>query len=78
MRRWSGALHEAIIGARQRQGSGTQVIQALQQECQSHNWKMRWQVLKGSSAEVLYRRLGFKPTGKDSLRRQMVWDGTKI
>ncbi|HEV2710698.1 MAG TPA: SMP-30/gluconolactonase/LRE family protein [Edaphobacter sp.] len=28
-------------------------------------------------AERLYRRLGFKVTGEDSLRRQMVWDGAK-
>lgn len=38
---------------------------------------MRLQVLKGSMAERLYRRLGFKVTGEDSLRRQMVWDGAK-
>jgi hypothetical protein len=49
MRRWSGALHEAIIDA-----------------------------MKGSSVEVLYRRPGFRPTGEDSLRKQTVWDGTKI
>ena len=68
----------AITTERQRQGIGTQVIQELQQECISHHWKMSLQVLKDSSAERLYRRLEFRLTGEDSLRRQMVWDGTKI
>ena len=68
----------AIAARMQRQGIATQVIQELQQECLAHDWKMRLQVLKGSSAERLYRRLGFRQTGEDSLRRQMVWDGTKI
>ena len=68
----------AIAQDRQRQGIGTQIIQELQQECMSRHWKMSLQVLKGSSAEHLYRRLGFRLTGEDSLRRQMVWDGTKI
>lgn len=68
----------AIATEKQRQGIGTQVIQNLQQECMTHHWKMRLQVLKDSSAERLYRRLGFRLTGEDSLRRQMVWDGMKI
>ncbi len=68
----------AIAPERQQQGIGTQVIQELQQECMSHHWQMSLQVLKDSSAERLYRRLGFRLTGEDSLRRQMVWDGTKI
>jgi ribosomal protein S18 acetylase RimI-like enzyme len=68
----------AIAPERQRQGIGTQVIQELQRECMSHHWKMTLQVLKGSSAERLYKRLGFRLTGEDLLRRQMVWDGTKI
>lgn len=68
----------AIAAEKQRQGIATQVIQKLQQECLSRDWKMRLQVLKGSSAERLYRRLGFRLTSEDSFRRQMVWDGTKI
>jgi GNAT superfamily N-acetyltransferase len=68
----------AITPEKQRQGIGTQVIQELQQECRSHHWKMSLQVLKGSPAERFYRQLGFRLTGEDSLRRQMVWDGTKI
>lgn len=60
------------------QGIGTKIIQELQQQCLAQSWKMRLQVLKGSSAERLYRRLGFSPASEDSLRRQMVWDGTKI
>lgn len=68
----------AIAPEKQQQGIGTQVIQELQQECMSHHWQMSLQVLKDSSAERLYRRLGFRLTGEDSLRRQMVWDGTKI
>jgi len=68
----------AIAPEKQRQGIGTQVIQELQQECISHHWKMSLHVLKDSSAERLYRRLGFRLSGEDSFRRQMVWDGTKI
>jgi GNAT superfamily N-acetyltransferase len=68
----------AIVREKQRQGFGTQVIQNLQHECAGQNWKMRLQVLKGSPAEELYRRLGFKVTGEDPLRRQMVWDRMKV
>jgi GNAT superfamily N-acetyltransferase len=68
----------AIMPQRQRQGIGSQLIQELQQECRVHQWKMSLQVLKGSSAERLYGRLGFRLTGEDSIRRQMVWDGAKI
>lgn len=68
----------AITTEMQGQGIGTKVIQELQHECLTHGWKMRLQVLKGSSAERLYKRLGFSIKSEDSLRRQMVWDGTKI
>lgn len=68
----------AIVAEKQGQGIGTKMIQELQQECLTQNWKMRLQVLKDTPAERLYRRLGFRLTGEDSLRRQMVWDGTKI
>jgi len=68
----------AIVAEKQRQGFGTQVIQQLQQECGAQGWKMRLQVLKASAAERLYRRLGFKLVGEDSLRRQLVWDGTRV
>jgi len=67
----------AIATEEQGQGFGTQVIRELQHECAARKWEMRLQVLKGSMAERLYRRLGFKVTGEDPLRRQMVWDGTK-
>lgn len=68
----------AIARERQRQGIGTQVIQGLQRQCVAHHWAMTLQVLKGSSAERLYKRLGFRIASEDSLRRQMVWDGTRI
>jgi ribosomal protein S18 acetylase RimI-like enzyme len=68
----------ALMPEHQSQGIGTQVIKKLQQECMAQAWKMKLQVLKGNAAESFYRRLGFKVTGEDSLRRQMVWDGTKI
>ncbi len=67
----------AIAAENQGQGFGTQMIRELQRECSAREWEMRLQVLKGSMAERLYRRLGFKVTGEDPLRRQMVWDGTK-
>jgi ribosomal protein S18 acetylase RimI-like enzyme len=63
-----------IMMERRRQGFGTQVIRELQNECAARDWQMRLQVLKGSPAERLYRRLGFRETGEDSLRRQMIWD----
>jgi GNAT superfamily N-acetyltransferase len=68
----------AITPKNQNRGIGTQVIQKLQQECMAQTWEMKLQVLKGSPAEELYRRLGFKVAGEDSFRRQMVWDGTTI
>lgn len=67
----------AIVTEQQRQGFGTQVIQELQRECTARDWEMSLQVLKDSPAERLYRRLGFKVAGEDSLRRQMVWDRTR-
>jgi ribosomal protein S18 acetylase RimI-like enzyme len=68
----------AIIAEQQRQGFGTQVIRELQHECSARDWEIRLQVLKGSPAERLYRRLGFRAVGEDSLRRQMVWDRTRV
>ena len=68
----------AIIAEQQRQGFGTQVIRELQHECSARDWEIRLQVLKGSPAERLYRRLGFRAVGEDPLRRQMVWDRTRV
>lgn len=68
----------AIVAERQKQGFGTQVVQELQRECAVRDWEMSLQVLKGSPAERLYRRLGFKVAGEDSLRWQMVWDRTRV
>jgi GNAT superfamily N-acetyltransferase len=68
----------AIAAEKQGQGIGTKVIQELQQECLTQGWKMRLQVLKGSSAEALYQWLGFRLRGEILLRRQRVWDGMKI
>ncbi|MBN9615558.1 MAG: hypothetical protein BGO25_11285 [Acidobacteriales bacterium 59-55] len=68
----------AVVAKRRRQGFGTQVILELQHECAARDWAMKLQVLKGSPAERLYRRLGFKVAGEDPLRRQMVWDRTRV
>ncbi len=68
----------AIVAQMQKQGIGARVIEELQQECRAQGCQMRLQVLKGTPAERLYRRLGFRLVAEDALRRQMVWDGTKI
>jgi GNAT superfamily N-acetyltransferase len=67
----------AVINSKRRQGLGTEVIRALQQECDARGWTPKLQVLKGNAAESLYRRLGFEVAREDSLRRQMVWSGAK-
>jgi len=67
----------AVINGKRGQGLGTEVIRALQQECHTRGWILRLQVLKGNTAERLYRWLGFEVAGEDSLRRQMVWSGAK-
>jgi len=67
----------AVINSKRRQGFGTEVIRALQQECRARGWTLKLQVLKGNPAERLYRRLGFEVEGEDPLRRQMVWSGAK-
>ncbi|MBS1799732.1 MAG: GNAT family N-acetyltransferase [Acidobacteria bacterium] len=67
----------AIATEKQGQGFGTQVIRELQHECAARGWEMSLQVLKGSPAEKLYRRLGFEVAGEDHLRRQMRWDGAR-
>jgi ribosomal protein S18 acetylase RimI-like enzyme len=68
----------AIAAEQQRHGFGTQVIRELQHECAARDWELKLQVLKGSPAERLYRRLGFKVAGEDPLRRQMVWDRMRV
>ena len=68
----------AVVTEKQRQGFGSRVIRQLQQECAERGSKMSLQVLKGSAAEGLYRRLGFEVTGEDPLRRQMIWDGARV
>jgi GNAT superfamily N-acetyltransferase len=67
----------SVINGKRSQGLGTEVIRALQQECDTRGWTLKLQVLKGNTAERLYRRLGFEVAGEDSLRRQMVWSGAK-
>jgi len=67
----------AVVAEMQNQGIGTRIIQGLQQECIVLSLKLKLQVLKGSAAERLYQRLGFRVTGEDPLRRQMIWDGTR-
>jgi ribosomal protein S18 acetylase RimI-like enzyme len=67
----------AVINGKRSQGLGTEVIRALQQECDTRGWTLKLQVLKGNTAERLYRRLGFEVAGEDSLRRQMVWSGAR-
>ena len=68
----------AVVTEKQRQGFGTRAILQLQQQCAARSWKMSLQVLKGSAAEELYRRLGFEVISEDPLRRQMIWDGTRV
>jgi ribosomal protein S18 acetylase RimI-like enzyme len=67
----------AVISGKRGQGLGTEVIRAVQQECDTRGWTLRLQVAKGNPAERLYRRLGFEIAGEDSLRRQLVWNGAK-
>ena len=67
----------AVINSKRGRGLGTEVIRALQQQCNTRGWILKLQVLKGNTAEKLYRRLGFEVAGEDSLRRQMVWSGAK-
>jgi GNAT superfamily N-acetyltransferase len=78
--RTDGGMHLvdiAIVSARQGQGLGTQIIQALQQECREQGGELKLQVIKESAAERLYRQLGFAVMSEDSLRRQMVWNGER-
>jgi GNAT superfamily N-acetyltransferase len=67
----------AVLNTLQRRGLGTQVICALQQECRTHKWDLKLQVVKGSAAERLYRRLGFEVEGEDSLRWKMIWNRSR-
>ena len=67
----------AVINSKRRQGLGTELIRALQQECHARGWTLRLQVLKGNPAERLYQRLGFEVAGEGPLRRQMIWSGAK-
>jgi GNAT superfamily N-acetyltransferase len=63
----------ALTPEQQGRGIGTNLIRALQVECEGRHRKLKLQVLKGTPAEKLYRRLGFVATGEDPFRRQMVW-----
>jgi ribosomal protein S18 acetylase RimI-like enzyme len=67
----------AVMNHKRGQGLGTEVIRALQQECDTRGWTLRLHVLKGNPAERLYQRLGFEFVGEDPFRRQMTWRGAK-
>ena len=65
----------ALINEQQGRGIGTKLIRALQMECEVSGRKLKLQVLKGTAAEMLYRRVGFVAVGEDPFRIQMVWTG---
>jgi GNAT superfamily N-acetyltransferase len=65
----------ALINEQQGRGIGTKLIRTLQMECEISGRKLKLQVLKGTTAEMLYRRVGFVAVGEDPFRIQMVWAG---
>jgi ribosomal protein S18 acetylase RimI-like enzyme len=65
----------ALINEYQGRGIGTKLVRTLQLECEARDGRLELHVLKGSTAERLYRRLGFVATAEDPFRIQMVWTG---
>ncbi len=54
-------------------GIGSRLIRELMDECRESGRKLKLQVLCASAARNLYLRLGFRPTGHDSIYEQMEW-----
>jgi ribosomal protein S18 acetylase RimI-like enzyme len=63
----------SLLGAYRGRGIGTQLILQLMRECQAKSSELRLQVLRGSPALRLYRRMGFREASSDPMYIQMAW-----
>jgi ribosomal protein S18 acetylase RimI-like enzyme len=62
-----------LIPTHRRQGIGTRLIQELLQRADELNRPVTLDVMHGNPARALYVRLGFRQTGRDADRAQMIW-----
>ena len=63
-----------VVGSRQRQGIGTQIMHRLIAEAAQANLSLRLDVVKINSALRLYQRLGFRITGEEEHKFNMTLD----
>ncbi len=62
-----------LIPAYRRQGIGTQLIKDLLRRGDAQGKPVTLDVMHGNPARRLYLRLGFRRTGQDADRKQMIW-----
>jgi ribosomal protein S18 acetylase RimI-like enzyme len=62
-----------LIPAYRRQGIGTQLIKDLLRRADARGKPVTLDVMHGNPARRLYLRLGFRQTGQDADRKQMIW-----
>lgn len=67
-------IEVAVLAARQGQGIGSAILQALQVLAAERSVPLRLAVLhRNPRAQALYQRMGFRPEGQTADRLQMVW-----
>ena len=62
-----------LIPAYRGQEIGTRLIKDLLRRADAHSKPVTLDVMHGNPARSLYRRLGFRQTGRDADRMQMSW-----
>jgi ribosomal protein S18 acetylase RimI-like enzyme len=67
-------LHQLHLSADfRRRGIGTRLLKVLLRRADSVGKPVTLEVMHGNPAKRLYARLGFKATGKDADKMQMIW-----
>ena len=71
-----GRLHRRqlhLVAGRRGCGIGTHLIKDLLQRATLLGKPVTLDVIHGNRARLLYRRLGFRQTGQDAEKIQMIW-----
>ncbi|HKN29909.1 MAG TPA: GNAT family N-acetyltransferase [Roseiarcus sp.] len=62
-----------LVAGFRRRGIGTRLIKDLLRRADGHGKPVTLDVMHGNPARFLYLRLGFRQTGQDADKRQMIW-----
>ena len=66
-----------LVPAYRRQGIGTRLIKDLLRQADALAKPVTLDVMHGNPARRLYLRLGFRQTGQDADKKQMIWRPTR-